>query len=137
MKPKRFTRNVYPALIGALGLVSSAVVPAHHSYAMFDLSQTRTVRGAVRALEWSSPHVWLWLDVNDGKGGVTSYGFETVSPGQLQRDYGWNRHVVKPGDKVSVDYAPLRSGANGGAVETVTLPDGRVLTTRLTKQVAK
>ena len=119
-----------------LVLVASGAF-AHHAYNMFDLGKVATVSGAVRVLEWSNPHVWLWVDMEDGKGGKVSYGFETVSPGQLQRDYGWTKSVVKPGDKVVVDYAPLRSGANGGAVVKVTLPDGRILTTRLTKPEAK
>lgn len=122
---------------GAILLAFGTTVEAHHSYSMFDMSRTQTVRGAVRALEWSSPHVWLWIDVDDGKGNTVSYGFETVSPGQLQRDYGWNKSALKPGDKVTIDYAPLRSGATGGALEKVILPDGKVLTTRLTKQDAK
>ena len=124
-------------LAGTMAIVLSAAALAHHSYSMFDMSRTQTIRGAVRALEWSNPHVWLWVDVDNGEGVKASYGFETVSPGQLQRDYGWNKRVVKPGDNVTVDYAPLRSGANGGALEKVTLPDGRVLATRLTKEAAK
>jgi hypothetical protein len=90
-----------------------AVAQAHHSYAMFDTTRKETVGGAVRTLEWASPHVWLWVDVADGKGGSVPYGFETVSPAQLERDYGWKKNVLKAGDKVTVEFAPLRSGRTG------------------------
>jgi hypothetical protein len=106
---------------------------AHHSYAMFDTSRPETIVGTVRTLEWVSPHVWLWVEVPDGKGGSDVYGFETVSPGQIARDYGWDRNVLHVGDKVTVEYAPLRSGKNGGELEKVTLESGRVLATRFSK----
>jgi hypothetical protein len=117
------------------GLLLSVVTGAyaHHSYAMFDTTRTVTVTGTVRTLEWASPHVWLWIEVPDGKGGSDPYGFETVSPAQIQRDYGWDKNIVKVGDKVTVEFAPLRSGKNGGELEKVTLESGRVLATRFTK----
>lgn len=102
---------------------------AHHSFAMFDMSKQVSVSGTVRSVEWVSPHVWLWLTVPDAAGDVT-YGFETVSPGQLLRDFGWSRHVLNVGDKIKVAYAPLRSGNPGGSLMQVTLADGSVLKTR-------
>jgi len=114
-----------------LGVATSA--QAHHSFAMFDVTRVETVQGTVKTLEWASPHVWLWVLVADGKGGVQTFGFETVSPGQLERDYGWNRRIVNPGDKVVIEYAPLKSGNTGGELEKVTLADGRILATRFTK----
>jgi Family of unknown function (DUF6152) len=116
--------------LGAILLAIAADALAHHSYAMFDTSRKQTIAGTVRTLEWVSPHVWLWIEVPDGKGGSDVYGFETVSPGQIRRDYGWDRNVLHVGDKVTVEYAPLRSGKNGGELEKVTLEDGRVLATR-------
>lgn len=119
--------------VGGLMLTGLTSAYAHHSYAMFDTTRTLTVTGTVRTLEWSSPHVWLWIEVSDGKGGSDPYGFETVSPAQIQRDYGWDKNVVKVGDKVTVEFAPLRSGKNGGELEKVTLESGRVLATRFSK----
>jgi hypothetical protein len=111
----------------------AVTVAAHHSYSVFDMTTTRTVEGTIRALEWGNPHVWLWVDVTDASGKAVSYGFETVSPGQLARDYGWSRSSLQADDRVKVEYAPLRSGAAGGALRRVILPDGRVLATRLTQ----
>ena len=57
----------------------AAAVPAaaHHSYSMFDQTKKQTLAGTVRAVEWANPHVWVWVDVDDGKGGTTPWGFET------------------------------------------------------------
>ena len=119
--------------VGGLLLGPITVAFAHHSYAMFDTTKTLTATGTVRTLEWASPHVWLWIEVTDGKGGSDPYGFETVSPAQIQRDYGWDKNVLHVGDKVTVEYAPLRSGKNGGELQKVTLESGRVLATRFAK----
>jgi hypothetical protein len=42
---------------------------------------------------------------------------------------GWSRHSVSPGDKVSVDIAPLRNGSHGGGFKKLILTDsGKILT---------
>ena len=113
--------------------VSVLMVPnpvwAHHSYAMFDQTKKLTVQGTVRALEWANPHVWLWVDVSDGAGSTVSYGFESNAPSELARFFGWNKLSVIAGNKITVDYSPLKSGRNGGALRTVTFSDGRILKT--------
>ncbi|HYM34816.1 MAG TPA: DUF6152 family protein [Steroidobacteraceae bacterium] len=127
-------RSIQSLIAGVVLLVSSALAYAHHSYAMFDTSQVVTVRGVLKTLEWTNPHVWLWVDVKDEKTKSTiTYGFESLSPGQLQRDYGWDKRLFKAGETVTIDYAPLKSGNPGGALVKVTLSDGRTLLTRFSK----
>lgn len=113
----------------ALGLsVPTGIVLAHHSYAMFDTTHTSTVSGTVAKLEWTNPHAFIWVYVpSSGKPGTYDlWGFENGSPSVLQ-GYAWNKDVLKPGDKVGVEYWPLRDGTIGGHCEKVTLADGRVL----------
>ena len=106
---------------------------AHHSYSMFDTSQSVTVKGVLRTLEWTNPHVWVWVDVADEKTKAAStYGFETLSPAQLMRDYGWDKKNLQPGESVTVTFAPLKSGNRGGALIKLVLSDGRALETRFT-----
>lgn len=125
MKPIRSL--VLPLAVSLATLSSRA--GAHHSYAMFDQGRRLSVEGTIRALEWTNPHVWVWVDVDDGKGGVVAYGFEAQAPSELQRFFGWTSASVKSGDRVTVQYAPLRSGKNGGALQTIAFPDGRQLLT--------
>jgi hypothetical protein len=115
-------------LAGALLSISHAAW-AHHSYAMFDQTRSLTVQGTVRALEWTNPHIWVWVDVEDGKGGTAAYGFESNAPAELARFFGWNKRSLTVGEKVTIDYAPLKSGNTGGALRTLTFADGRVLRT--------
>src|SRR5262245_50079471 len=64
-----------------------------------------------------------------GKGGTATYGFESNAPAELGRFFGWNKRSLTAGDQVTIDYAPLKSGRNGGALRTLTFADGRVLRT--------
>ena len=116
-------------LVATLLMAAAAPAVAHHSYAMFDQTKKLTLTGTVRAVEWANPHVWVWVDVDDGKGGIVAWGFETNAPSELARFFGWTKNSLTLGEKVTVDYAPLRSGRNGGALRTLTMSDGRTLKT--------
>jgi hypothetical protein len=102
---------------------------AHHSFAMFDQTKNVTVVGTVKDFQWVNPHVVLWVYKIAANGGVPElWTIELTSPGNLTR-VGWSRHSVSPGDKVSVDIAPLRDGSHGGGFRKLTLLDsGTVLT---------
>jgi Family of unknown function (DUF6152) len=110
-------------------LAPPAVASAHHTYAAVDWTRRLTVRGTVRTLQWTNPHIWVWVDVTDGRGHTEPYGFESLAPSELARFFGWTKRALAPGDAVTVEYAPLRSGKHGGALARVTLSDGRVLRT--------
>ncbi len=115
----------------AIALITASLAEAHHSYAMFDPMQELTLHGTIKAVEWTTPHVWIWIVREGDSSKDATYGLETVSPGELVRFFGWQRGVLAVGDKVMVVYAPLRIGRHGGAVRRIVLPDGRVLETPL------
>lgn len=120
------------ALVAALAAPLAAF--AHHSFAMFDPTKEVEVTGTVVEWQWTSPHTWLYLLV-PGKGKEpVKYSIEGGNPGVLRRD-GFAKDSFKPGDKVKVYMQPLRSGENGGAINAVVLPDGKMLGKRL--EVAK
>ena len=64
--------------ISALAVLVAAVVPvaAHHSFAAFDMANQKTITGAVKQVDWTNPHIWIWLDVANDKGGTDTYAFE-------------------------------------------------------------
>jgi hypothetical protein len=101
---------------------------AHHSYAMFDGSKTVSVSGTVAKLEWMNPHVFVWLYVPNPKAasGYDLYAFENGSPNVLTR-VGWTAKSLNAGEKVTVEYWPLKDGRPGGHFLKATLPGGQVL----------
>jgi Family of unknown function (DUF6152) len=120
-------------VLASILLTATAVVGwpayAHHSFAVYDRSKVVTLKGNVKTFQWTNPHCVIWVLVQpDGGGDPQEWSFETTSPGVLTRD-GWTRNSVKTGDRVSVEFYPLRDGSHGGGLNSLTLLDtGQKLT---------
>ncbi len=101
-------------------------VLAHHSYAMFDMSKSAFVQGSVAKVEWVNPHVFVWLYVAkpNEAGKYDLYAFETGPVNMLTR-YGWTKETLAAGEKVQVQYFPLKDGRKGGAFIKAIHADGR------------
>jgi hypothetical protein len=99
---------------------------AHHSFAMFDAEKTITLNGTVKEIEWTNPHMWLYVMAPDATGKVQEYPLEMQGPGQSMKN-GWKQDSVHPGDKVTVEMHPLKTGARGGQLMSVVLPSGQRL----------
>ena len=108
-------------------VIAAAPAAAHHSFAVFDMTSQKTVTGTVKRVDWTNPHIWIWIDVANEKNGTDVYGFEGMSPNFLNRR-GWTRTTLKAGDKITVVYRPLKDGQNGGMFMSTKLPDGTTLT---------
>jgi len=106
-----------------LGLAVAAYsAAAHHSTTMFDHAKSVRIAGVVKEVHWTNPHVAIFVfgTAKDGEE-PTMWLMEMTSPGNLVRAGGWTRTAVKPGDKVTVDFSPLRDGKRGGALKKITL----------------
>jgi hypothetical protein len=115
------------ALLFVTGTVCSPAL-AHHSYAMFDGSRAATVSGTVAKLEWSNPHVFIWLYVPDPRAasGYALYAFENGSMGVLSR-LGWSKDTFVAGESLTVEYWPLKDGRPGGHFHKATRATGEVI----------
>lgn len=104
---------------------------AHHSFAMFDMGKLATIEGTVKELQWTNPHTIAWIDVPSADGGApTTWPLEMASPANLTR-MGWTKRSLKPGDKVRIEFNPLRDGKPGGNLKKATvLATGEVFTTQ-------
>jgi len=127
------------ASIGALIAVAigTQFAAAHHSTTMFDHTKTMTIRGTALELRWVNPHVSLLIKgVVDGSNEEEEWLMEMTSPGNLVRAGGWSRNAVKPGDRVIVDFSPLRdTSSRGGALKKLTIVDtGQTLTANIRAQ---
>jgi hypothetical protein len=109
---------------GALSVAAPAL--AHHSFAMFDRDKNLTMSGTVTEFEWTNPHVWIHMSVPDQTGKAPVWSFEMQA---IQADMagGWRSDSVKPGDKVSIEFHPLKDGSRGGQLVSATLANGQHL----------
>jgi len=92
---------------------------AHHSFAMFDQTQTKTLVGTVKQVQWTNPHIWVEVLVMDEKTKQpVQWSIEGGSPNALGR-MGWKRSSIKEGDAVVMTIHPLKNGTNGGSMMRV------------------
>src|SRR4051812_32175241 len=105
--------------ITAAGIAIKLATPpapaeAHHSFGIVDQDKTVVLKGAVKELEWTNPHVWLRVVVMDqASGKPLQYGVEMGSVARSTYD-GWKPDTVKPGDAITVSIHPLKDGSRGG-----------------------
>ena len=67
-------RRSISLVLAMLPLAPAAL--AHHSFAMFDATQTLTAQAQVKEFQWTSPHAWLELVLSDGSGKETPLSLE-------------------------------------------------------------
>jgi hypothetical protein len=126
---KRIAHTTARALL-ATTIICGVAAPAwsHHSAAaVFDMDAQKTVTGVVKQVDWTNPHIWIWLDVQNASGQLETFAFEGMSPNFLARR-GWTRSSLLPGMRIAVTFRPLRDGKAGGMFMTGKLEDGKVLT---------
>jgi hypothetical protein len=111
---------------GMAVMLMAVPATAHHSFAMFDAEKTLTLNGTVKEIEWTNPHMWLYVMAADPNGKIQEYPLEMQGPGQSMKN-GWKQDSVKPGDKVTVEMHPLKTGARGGQLMSVVLASGQKL----------
>ena len=117
-------KKILPLATAAmLNLLLMSAALAHHSFAMFDMTKSVTFKGTVKDVQWTNPHVWVELTVEEG-GKKVDYSFEAAAIPVLKR-VGWNRDTIKTGDVVTVVGHPYKDGRPGGSVDHLICADGR------------
>jgi hypothetical protein len=128
MKRRRFVRGA--AL--ATAILARARSVAHHSYALFDSGQTRSLEGVVESYSWVNPHVSFKILVRPAvESTLESWNIESHSPSIL-RHYGWAAGSLTPGMRVRILCIPARDGSHACRLLTARLLDsGQTLGTKL------
>jgi hypothetical protein len=120
-------RKRFMGVIAAMTLLIGAVpLSAHHSTAMYNMSNPTTVTGVVKRFEWTNPHAYIYLEVTDEQGKKVEWTVEMMSLNHL-KGYGWSHTTVKPGDVISCTGGAARSGDPAMLTSVVKLADGRVI----------
>ena len=77
-----------------------------------------TIKGTVTKVDWSNPHVRMFLDVMDAAE-VVNWQVEMGSP-NAQLLSGWKIDTLKPGDYVVVSIYRARDGSKVGFARKIT-----------------
>lgn len=106
-------------------LIASVLAPtlpanAHHSFpAQYDESNPVELTGTVTRVEWTNPHIFIYIDVADEESrDVVTWALEMGGPNSLLR-LGWKRDSLKPGDVITVEGSLARDGSPLANAETI------------------
>ena len=112
-------------------LLSASTAFAHHSVVgEFDTGKAMTLKGTIAKVQWMNPHIFVYLDVKDSDGTVSSWALETL-PTAMMRKAGLSKEDVMgtPGEVVTVNVIPARDGTKHMAwISKITYADGRFYT---------
>jgi len=116
----------FGALLAAAGVFClTGRVLAHHSFAVeYDVAKPIGGTGVISKVEWTNPHMRVYVDVTDEQGTVTTWNLELGSPNSVVRR-GWRPADLKPGQKITFKGFGGWSVLTRAAADTLTLPDGR------------
>ncbi|HEU4689719.1 MAG TPA: DUF6152 family protein [Vicinamibacterales bacterium] len=120
---KRVTTLLGAVAVAAFSLSGPAL--AHHSFAAeFDATKPVELKGVVTKLQWTNPHGWMYVDVKDKTGAVTSWAVEFGAPYSLLQK-GLRKTDFPIGSEVVVKGFRAKTGKSVANARAVTLPDGR------------
>jgi len=109
--------------LSILGGLTSLQASAHHSFAAeFDGNSPVHVTGTVIKVDWTNPHTYIFVEVENDEGDYEEWAFEMGSPNGLMRR-GWTRNTLEIGTEVIVTGTRARDGSYKGNVQTVVIAD--------------
>jgi hypothetical protein len=108
------TTTIRTALLSFTASMLAAVLPAyaHHSFpAQYDAEKPITLTGKVTEVQWTNPHIFIYIDVPDEQTGeVVNWALEMGGPNALLR-LGWKRDSLKVDDLITVEGSLARDGS--------------------------
>ena len=110
--------------------MGASQIQAHHGYAAYDMTETKSLKGIVTEFSMANPHSHISFDVKDANGNVEHWVVETGAPLRGMKAGGFDFDSLKPGDVITINFHPGKGTAKIGAMVNVQLPDGRVLPRR-------
>ena len=115
------------AVVGLFLTGRAAPLSAHHAFAAeFDSNKPVKFEGTVTKMQWTNPHVWLYVDVKKPDGKVENWAFEAGTPNVLFRR-GFTKNSLLPGIKIVVDGYQSKDGSRRANGRDITFADGRKL----------
>jgi hypothetical protein len=103
-------------------LAGGARFSAQRSFAAtYDDDRRVTLEGRVTGIDWVNPRAFLFVNITDASGIVTSWAVEIGNPIVLE-EAGWTERSLRIGDVVRVDGTPARGTSRQAFARSVVVP---------------
>jgi uncharacterized radical SAM superfamily protein len=103
----------------------TTVARAHHSFAVYDFSQSIRFEGTVATLNFKNPHIAMTLTRTLENGETETIDFIEGAPANMLVRNGLRPDMIAPGTKITAVGSPLRDDPTKFFLRGVILEDGR------------
>jgi len=119
------TKKISLALAAAAALICAVPVVAHHAVsAEFNAEKVVTLKGVVSKVDWVNPHIFIYVDVKDESGKVTTWRLQSLPP-MFFKNSGLTKEKLLDGQEATVTAYPAKDGTDGfGFLLKLTYADG-------------
>jgi hypothetical protein len=99
---------------------ASANLSAHHGAALYDTTESITIKGPVTRFRFVFPHTLVYIEAPSANGEIVEWSGELTTPNRLARAVGgggtsnnvyWTRDTLQPGDVIEITGSPARNDA--------------------------
>jgi hypothetical protein len=113
------------AIAAAAALFCALPVVAHHAVsAEFDASKVVTLKGVVSKVDWVNPHIFIYVDVKDESGKVSTWRLQSLPP-MFFKNSGLTKEKLLDGAETTVTAYPAKDGTDDfGFLLKLSYPDG-------------
>ena len=106
-------------------IVNADIAHSHHSTSMFDKNVIRHVDAVVKEFQWTNPHVWIQIYIENQNGKQEEWSIEGLGTNGLFRK-GWRPNSFKPGDIIEIKFNPMLDGSSAGGFIGAKLTNGKI-----------
>jgi hypothetical protein len=117
-------KRTFTALLAA-GLAALALpAAAHHSFAVYDMTQSIEFKGVVETLKFRNPHMAMTLRHKKPDGTTETINFVEGAPANMLVRMGLDPAVIAPGQEITAIGAPRKDDPNAYFLKAIVLKDG-------------
>ena len=124
LAPSRITAM----LLFAAGIAAPAL--AHHSVTgTFNIEKTVAIKGTISRIDWINPHIYIYVDVKEPSGAVTTWKIETLPTNHMRRAGVTKEEILqeaKAGD-ITIHMYPAHLNKTAGFLLRLTFPEGHFM----------
>jgi len=111
---------LFAAALAALALPAAA----HHSFAVYDMTQNVEFKGVVETLKFRNPHMAMTLTHKKPDGTTETINFVEGAPANMLVRMGLDPAVIAPGQEITAIGAPRKDDPNSYFLKAIVLKDG-------------